>query len=145
MHRGAVVVSIGFAAVAAVVAGILLPSLGSGRSGGETSSPPAVAAADAAHPTLPSRGRVVVLSRTMPPPSTGAHLNARLLSGSVPASGSEATVLDDLDCAPDAAGISHCRNPLVLADGQRVEVIHPHSMAAVPCLTRGEHVRLVWR
>ena len=56
-----------------------------------------------------------------------------------------ATVLDDLDCAPDSTGISHCHNPLLLADGRRVEIVHPHSMAVVPCLTRGEHVRLGWQ
>lgn len=93
----------------------------------------------------PPQGRIVMLSRTMPLPSTGRQLHAKLVSGSVPAAGSDAVVLNDLDCAPDAAGFSHCRNPLRLANGQRVVVIHPHSMADVPCLTRGEHVRLVWR
>lgn len=130
----------------AVLAGAAsFASLGGGRSAPATKAPAPASAADRAHPATPPTGRLVVLSRTMPAPSTGSHLNAQLVSGSVPAAGSEATVLDDLDCAPDAAGISHCRNPLLLADGRHVEVIHPHAMAVVPCLTAGERVRLVWQ
>lgn len=145
MRRPAVVVSVGVAALAVVAAAVSLVYLGGGRSAGPPAERASATAADRAHPSTPPTGRLVVVSRTMPAPSTGAHLNAQLVSGSVPVAGSEATVLDDLDCAPDAAGISHCRNPLVLADGRRVEVIHPHSMAVVPCLTAGERVRLVWR
>jgi hypothetical protein len=88
VRRGAVIVSIGFAALAAVVGAVLFVSLGSGGSSGRAASPPLADPADTAHPTPPPSGRLVVLSRTMPPPSTGARLNAQLVSGSVPASGS---------------------------------------------------------
>ena len=145
MRRRAVIVGLGVVAVAAHVRVVSLVVLAGGGSGGRAGSRPVAASSDAAHPATPSSGRVVVLSAAMPPPSTGTHLSAQLVSGSVPAAGSEATVLDDLNCAPDASGVSHCRNPLVLADGRRVEIVHPHSMAVVPCLTRGEHVRLVWQ
>lgn len=133
---------VGLAAVALSIAAVSLVYLLRGSPGGSARAPAAV---ESGHPSTAPSGRLVVLSRAMPAPSTGAHLNAKLISGTVPAAGSEATVLADLDCAANAAGISHCRNPLRLADGRRVEVIHPHSMAVVPCLTAGERVRLVWR
>jgi hypothetical protein len=126
------------AGLAAVVGSVSLAYVATGGSGGQP------AAAYSAHPATSPSGRVVRLSRTLPLPSTGTHLNAQLISGSVPAAGIEATVLADLDCTPDADGISHCHNPLRLADGRRAEIIHPHSMMVVPCLTQGEHVRLVW-
>ena len=137
--RRPVIVSLVLAAVAIAVGVVLLVHL-TGGSGNR-----AAAIEDEAHPSTPPSGRVVVLSRTMPSPSTGTHLNAELVSGSVPAAGSRATVLDDTNCAPDKQGISHCNNPLRLASGRRVMIIHPHSMMDVPCLTRGEHVQLVWR
>lgn len=135
---------LGFAAFAALVGVLSLVDVETGGSGAR-STPKPTATAGAAHPVAPPAGRVVRLSRSLPPPSAGTHLNAQLISGSVPAAGIGATVLADLDCTPDANGISHCHNPLRLANGRRVEIVHPHSMMVVPCLTRGERVRLVWQ
>ncbi len=58
----------------------------------------------------------------------------------MPTRGVPAEVLTDEECAPDSAGISHCRNVLRLEDGRTIVVRHPHDMRLVPCLTPGEGV-----
>lgn len=76
------------------------------------------------------------------PSATPLSLNAELVEGPAPSQTAVATVLTDTDCAPDAAGISHCLNELQLADGSRLVVRHPHDMSIVPCLSPGEQVRV---
>lgn len=140
MREHARAAAIGLASLAAGVA--IAFALHSGGSTDRAAQGGARAAAGGGAPAQTER--VVHLFRASPPVSTASHLDAELIAGSVLAAGSEATVLADLDCTPDAQDISHCHNPLRLADGSRVEVIHVHSMAAVPCLAAGERVRLVW-
>lgn len=107
---------------------------------GESDSAVAPPAADPAH-TPPAQTRVLVVSRTMPEPSSpGMTLHGRLVHGAMPHAQIRGTVLTDSECTPDMTGISHCRNEIRLADGSTIAVRHPHDMADVPCLSPGEHV-----
>jgi hypothetical protein len=132
----------------AALAALLLPTLVVAttvmQDADDGGSPPAVAAAaatsDRGH-TAPAETRIVVVSRAAAQPSQpGPILNTRLLRGALPRAAMDGVVLSDEDCAPDAAGISHCRNALRLADGRTLVVRHAHDMRIVPCLTPGEHV-----
>lgn len=67
-----------------------------------------------------------------------------LVEGTLPPHAVQARVLTDEDCAPDAAGVSHCLNRLDVA-GAEVAVRHRHRMREVPCLGPDELVRLVDR
>lgn len=67
-----------------------------------------------------------------------------LVEGDLPPRALYARVLTDEDCAPDAAGVSHCLNRLEVA-GVEVAVRHHHRMHEVPCLGPNELVRLVDR
>jgi hypothetical protein len=67
-----------------------------------------------------------------------------LIVGTVPPHAVQARVLTDEDCAPDAAGVSHCLNRLDVA-GVEVAVRHSHRMHEVSCLSPGELVRLIDR
>ena len=86
--------------------------------------------------------RTVVVSTKADALSDGVsgQLKATLVEGIVPLHDSMGTVLTDADCAPDAAGISHCLNTVRLADGSVLAVRHHHPMARVPCLSPGEKV-----
>lgn len=88
--------------------------------------------------------RTVLVSDVRPPqPSLpGSPLHALRVSGSLPDRRSEATVLTDEDCAPDARGISRCLNRIRLAGGGTLSVRHPHRMMEVPCLSPGERVSI---
>jgi hypothetical protein len=66
-----------------------------------------------------------------------------LESGGMPREPTMAEVLTDTDCAPDGYMVSRCRNEMLLADGRRVVLRHPHVMSSVPCLAPGEQVLLV--
>lgn len=59
-----------------------------------------------------------------------------------PATGTRGVVVTDENCAPDADGVSHCRNDIRMANGKTVRVQHDHRMHEVPCLVPGERVRL---
>jgi hypothetical protein len=66
-----------------------------------------------------------------------------LLAGALPRQGRvTAVVLSDTDCTPDARGLSHCTNELLLADGERISVRDNHDMRRYPCLTPGETVEV---
>jgi hypothetical protein len=91
---------------------------------------------------LPSERRVQ-LSYAMPAPSGFDGLHAKLVSGTMPRVATQATVLTDEQCQPDAQGVSHCLNRLRLPDNSEIEVRHPHDMSKVPCLAPGERVQLV--
>jgi hypothetical protein len=69
-------------------------------------------------------------------------MRALRLSGVVPRTAAVGTVVSDDDCAPDAAGISHCVNRIRMANGRMLSVRHPHRMAEVPCMTPGERVQV---
>lgn len=86
---------------------------------------------------------LVVSSEADPVPSQpGQTLRGRRVEGAMPSRTSLATVLTDEDCAPDAAGVSHCRNRIRLAGGRTLTVRHPHRMAEVPCMAPGERIRV---
>ena len=95
------------------------------------------------HGTALPTARTVQLSFAMPPPSNFDGLHARLVSGTMPAAATSATVLSDEQCQPDATGMSQCLNRLRLPDGSEMAVRHPHVMSQVPCLAPGEQVQLV--
>lgn len=59
-----------------------------------------------------------------------------------PSSETDAVVVTDENCTPDAEGVSHCRNEIRMANGKTVRVQHDHRMHEVPCLVPGEKVRL---
>lgn len=136
--------------LAGAVAVLALAGCGGGGGGtaatpdpAATTPPPAAVATDP-HGTPITALRTVVLRRgTVSPSPRRAMLHTRLAGGMMPAGPTTATVLTDEDCEPDAAGISHCRNRLILADGQTIEVRHLHNMGMVPCLAPGEQVRVV--
>lgn len=68
-----------------------------------------------------------------------------LLAGTLPAAaagGLHGTVMTDADCAPDAQGLNHCHNVIVLDDAARVTVINHHQMSRHHCLRPGESVRM---
>ena len=86
---------------------------------------------------------LAVVTKAEPAPSAHPErMQALLLHGKLPSGAVTATVLTDEDCAPDAEGVSHCRNTLRLPSGRTVEVRHPHRMHDVPCMTPGEKIRL---
>lgn len=88
--------------------------------------------------------RTVAVERGAVPPSRpDGRLRARYLSGTLPGSAVEATVVTDEDCAPDEAGISRCLNRIRLPSGRMLAVRHPHDMSTVPCLAPGERVRVL--
>ena len=131
------------------VAGVLIAGLVAALLALSSTDNPAPSTAspvqDRAH-TAPPTVRTVIVTRGKeePPPSLpGATMHALLLKGKVPSRPAMATVTSDEDCAPDAAGISHCLNRLRLEGGNRLAVRHPHAMSQVPCMTPGERVRVV--
>jgi hypothetical protein len=100
-------------------------------------------AGDPAHQKPTLLRTLAVYTDAEPAPSAHpARMRALLTKGKLPGGVVQATVLTDENCAPDKQGVSHCRNELKLPDGRTVTVRHPHRMADVPCMTRGETVRL---
>lgn len=102
---------------------------------------PGSTATDPHGTALPTERRVQ-LSYAMPSPSRYDGLHAKLVGGTMPKAATQATVLTDEQCQPDAQEISHCLNRLRLADGSEIAVRHPHNMSEVPCLAPGERVQL---
>jgi len=76
---------------------------------------------------------------------SSTELSAVLESGNLPAAPTSAVVLSDLECTPDAQGVSHCLNELRLESGETLTVRHNHRMHDVPCLQPGEVVQLLVR
>jgi hypothetical protein len=94
--------------------------------------------------SVPETARTVTISATMPAPSTHPRrLSAMLEAGAMPHGPMMAEVLTDTDCAPDRRMVSRCRNEMLLANGRRIVVRHPHDMSSVPCLAPEEQVLLV--
>jgi hypothetical protein len=86
---------------------------------------------------------VVAQAGTMPTISgSDGRLLMTLLEGKLPAGATQAVVRTDTNCAPDAQGVSHCRNQLDIG-GSLVTVQHHHKMSTTPCLTPGETVVLM--
>lgn len=89
--------------------------------------------------------RTVVIAQagtTSPVSGSDGRLMTTLLEGKIPVGARKAVVRTDTNCAPDAQGISHCRNQLDIS-GTLVTVQHHHKMSTTPCLTPGETVALV--
>ena len=136
------------AAVVAVsaLAAILL------MSGGSATAPPGARPSaqvsqapghDTSHQRPAAVRSLAVATGSEPAPSGRPdRMRALLLDGRLPTGVVTAKVLTDEDCAPDADGVSHCRNKLRLPSGKTIEVRHPHRMHDVPCMTPGETVRI---
>lgn len=117
--------------------------LGLERGGGSRQVAPSGVEAGSSHVPPAVMRTLVVSARREPAPSRpGATMRALRLTGVVPRTAVVGTVLSDDDCAPDAAGISHCINRVRLANGSLLSVRHPHRMAEVPCMTTGERVQV---
>ena len=97
---------------------------------------------DTREPTASLRSLTVMTGAEPRPSTSPTSMNAQRLEGPVPARTTVARVLTDEDCAPDAAGVSHCRNAMRLEDGRTLTVRHPHRMVDVACMTPGEKVRV---
>jgi hypothetical protein len=128
--------------------GLVLTGCGGGNAGPAPADAPKTQASTA--PTVDPHGaplverRTVVLRRdTVSPSPPGSLLHTQLMTGAMPAARTTAVVLSDEDCEPDAAGVSHCRNGLLLAGGKRIVVRHFHKMSTVPCLSPGEEVKIL--
>ena len=130
-----VVLGLGLFAVGAIAV-----TLATGGSSLEPVAPVAGDGHSSVSPAQQGLRTLLVFRGAEPSPSEGTALRAQLLDGRVPAGRKVGVVLTDADCAPDAQGISHCTNALRLPNGSTLTVRHPHSMAAVPCLTPGERV-----
>ena len=131
--------------VAAAVAALAAAALAAGGSPPAQPRPSAAPAdrRDTSHQRPTDVRTLAVVTTAEPAPSADPdRMRALLLDGKLPAGVVTATVLTDDDCAPDAAGVSHCRNQLRLPSGKTIEVRHPHRMHDVPCMTPGETVRL---
>lgn len=131
-------------AVAVLAIGALVIALGpsTGRHSPDRAKAPVPPAAGHTAPQA-ERTLVVVTGRHEPTPSApGTVMHALRVSGAVPARPMPGTVMSDEDCAPDAAGVSHCANKLRLANGRMLTVRHPHRMADVACMTPGERVQV---
>ena len=99
--------------------------------------------ADTSHQRPAFVRSLAVSTKAEPAPSAHPErMRGLLIDGRLPDGVVRATVLTDEDCAPDAHGVSHCRNKLRLPGGRTIEVRHPHRMHDVPCMTPGETVRL---
>ncbi len=68
----------------------------------------------------------------------------QFFKGDMPIAGAvvAGTVKNDINCAPDAEGLSHCHNVVVLADGGAIEAIHVHAMGRHPCLFPGQRLSI---
>lgn len=133
-----------------VLAGLVLAGCGGGSASVGVAPTDASQAQSISTPKADPHGkaltelRTVVLRRgEISPSPPGSVLNTRLMTGAMPSDRTTAVVLSDEDCEPDAAGVSHCRNRLLLAGGQKLEVRHYHSMSTVPCLSPGEEVTVL--
>ena len=128
--------------------GLVLAGCGGGDAGPAPADAPQAQSSSA--PRVDPHGtplvdlRTVVLRRgTVSPSPPGSVLNTQLTTGAMPPGRTTAVVLTDEDCEPDAAGVSHCRNRLLLAGGRRIVVRHYHKMSVVPCLSPGEEVKIL--
>jgi hypothetical protein len=125
---------------AGVALALALAACGDGGAASPSASSPASAEA-----TGEAGIRTVLVFDGEPPaPSPSqASLHVGLEEGQLPQGGPrEATVVTDEDCAPDAEGISHCRNVVQLDGGRTLVLRHHHDMTEVPCLAPGERVLL---
>lgn len=129
---------LGLVAVAALVAGWLLLRPTS------TPAPAAQAAATHFQPVGGEPRAVLVTPEAEGLPHKPGALPVSLVEGTLPPGALYARVLTDEDCAPDAAGVSHCLNRIEVA-GTEIAVRHHHRMHDAPCLSPGELVRLVDR
>lgn len=131
---------VGFAlggALVAVAAGLvaLAAFVGSGPK-------PTVQADPHGNPIVNVRTILVATDDSIGISEPGRQLRAVLAEGTIPTAPTMATVMSDENCAPDAQGVSHCRNRLRMEDGTEMAVTHPHRMSEVPCLSPGEQVRV---
>jgi hypothetical protein len=87
--------------------------------------------------------RMLLVAREAGRPSApGGALHAVLVSGTIPAAPTMATVRSDENCTPDPMGYSHCLNMLLFDGGEKMTVVHTHRMSEVPCLAPGERIEV---
>ena len=74
----------------------------------------------------------------------GGQIVLQRFKGDMPAAGAvvAGTVKNDVNCAPDAQGLSHCHNVIALAEGATLEAIHVHAMGRHPCLFPGQRLSI---
>lgn len=115
-----------------------------GGSGATTREAPGGAVLPGSAHAPPAGMRTLLVSNRREPARSlpGTTMRALRISGAVPAAAVVGTVITDEDCAPDAAGTSHCVNKVRMASGGVLTVRHPHRMAEVPCMTPGERIRV---
>ena len=123
------------------------PDVATEESAAEPAEAPAPSAESAGAPERSAESAgdlraVIVFDGAAAPSQVDGPLQVELVWGDLPQPQAVATVLTDEDCAPDAAGISHCLNRLRLADGSELAVRHNHDMGKVPCLFPGEPIVL---
>ncbi|SEH16220.1 hypothetical protein [Thermoleophilum album] len=128
------------AAFAAGAFGIAIALASSGTEDRPPVAAPQDQPAPPGHTAVGPQRTVYVAAAAGSSTSTQDELKAVRVAGSIPAGPTEATVVTDTDCAPDAAGVSHCLNELRLPGGRRLTVRHAHKMSEVACLTPGERV-----
>jgi len=68
----------------------------------------------------------------------------QVIGGSLPRNGKSVvgTVISDTDCDPDAEGLSHCHNEILLPGGKKLTVIDSHNMHRNRCLGGGDRIEL---
>ena len=139
MHRNTRRISL----IGVCAATILVVAL-AGCGGGSPSSTSTASSSPTGEGTTAAQARrtVLVYDHEPKPSPSPVHLNAGLEKGTLPGKPVVGTVLTDEDCAPDARGISHCRNVVRLPGGSKIVLRHPHAMMEVPCLEPGEKVLL---
>jgi len=135
--------SLAAAVAAAALAAVVLSVDGSPTTPAASAPAAQAPGPDTSHQRPAFVRSLAVSTRAEPAPSAHPErMRALLVDGRLPDGVVRATVLTDEDCAPDAHGVSHCRNKLRLPGGRTIEVRHPHRMQDVPCMTPGEAVRL---
>lgn len=96
--------------------------------------------ADALNPA--ARSIVVIQLGDQRPAMQPGFVQVDLIDGFVPATLATGVVRSDTDCAPDAAGVSHCRN-LIEVGSRTLEIRHHHKMAEEPCFSPNETVNIL--
>ena len=68
----------------------------------------------------------------------------QVIGGSLPRNAKTlvGTVVSDTDCDPDAQGLSHCHNEILLPGGKKLTVIDSHNMHNYRCLGGGDRIEL---
>lgn len=125
---------------------VAVASTWAGRESGE--APPQAPSeqqilSDSAHEQPESDKRTVLVADEPTLGSDQETLTVGLEEGTMPPStATDAVVMTDENCTPDARGVSYCLNEIQIDGGETLSVRHKHRMHEVPCLVPGEPIRL---